>query len=1389
MKKIVYYISFLLPLLCLSNEVPEHLNNLNNWGNDFVFSVPSGIVPNGDANRVKIKLYVVTYADTKINITSPINGYFKEYDLVENTTNEIEIPPTIACPYLKTGTEEPVPDDIYFNKAVSITSDEAVAVYLVAEFGDYSDGMMVIPTSSIGKEYIVTSYNDGTDQNPQYASVPSIITIVGAFNNTEIEFTLGGTEATETAGNLEAGNTTNKILNKGDVWVISTNGSDFDLTGSFVKADKPFSLISSNQCATVPKLNKWCDYLLEMEFPVRIWGRYFHIPVIHNRKYQPVLRIVTKYPDTKIFINGIERYTIPESGGFVNEAYIELRTNKTQGLDYDIVSADKPISINLYNTGVQEDGFPQPEGGPFQVALSPIENYNDENIFGIAGNQNGLAFDDTFVTVVYQTGSGLPQMSFYLNGNKFSYKLDQYEVVNTGEYMIPVAGKDYQQMTVKLRNSGAYWIEHNSDFGVYVYGFKSGRSYGYNGGLNFNDIESEDILPPIFTYQEKCGGVFEGTLTDLPTEDAERANLTNPIFIGKESENFDFRVIDNIIPGNTSTANWELKVRDPSKDAFATIAFRDFANNDTTGFIEYISPRLDLEPMEYNYGSFKLETTGLENNSREFTLENNSVKEIEIKSIFLMKGNVGFTINDTTSYPVTLQDNEIINFSIDFVPLETGVAWDSVIVKTECTDLRLSYVEALVAAPAIEVTDASFGDVTINKTVEETCSILNTGRTELLITGHTNLNEDVFELLIDEINENNPLRLQPDEEYTFSIRFNPLEEEQYIDSIVFSSDAAVYDSICYITSRGRKPGLVAGSFNWGRKRVHRTDYPSGPFPIENGNNAIELTNTGVDLVEINGIDILSEINGDAFEFNRNQFNNMDLAPDQSRSFSVSFRPLQYGPQKIEIAYLDNQNSNAVTVLNGVGVIPKVQTKDFNLDTTEVDNYSSPNSEIIEFRNLDYDEWEYADTLHIFDISIIEDNTISPIPNQYGTEGFSFDKSIIDFPITLAPGEVFSFNMDFVANRPGRHSAKLSIISDALQQDTCELTGYGTVRELLAEGTKIETCLSEEGIGTVLVQNMGINEIEIGQLRFDEFNPNFRLFDPELANGFLIGAGETKEIDVVFRPTQLGEQSVNLIIADKNNEGYEKTAIIEGVAYQYESMAGFTDFKNQATIGELHTVQIGIPEINENDIIKELLVEIDYNEDILRLTENNVSLSDRLIGNFIIGDFTSSNKIKIILSPTNPNAEISTGDLININLEVFLPTGDELISPLEVNLSDPNTACTYFETIIEEIRLDENCIVDLRRVNFSNYNYEFNSISPNPVTKNELEINYQLGINAFTELYLMNSMGEEIRQIKKEPTKAGSYSNKLDISQLSNGVYFIKLNSGPYYKVRKFIINR
>ena len=157
----------------------------------------------------------------------------------------------------------------------------------------------VLPTPSLGNQYMVQCYPDKSASNSMFRSQ---ICVVATENNTNIAVHLTG----HTLDGLLPNNTYYYTLNAGQVIRFrgSSTGGDSDLTGSTIEADKNVAVFSGHFCAYVPYTSGTsCDHIYDQHPPITAWGTQF-VARTTGAVVSDHVRIMPRSNNTDIYVNG-----------------------------------------------------------------------------------------------------------------------------------------------------------------------------------------------------------------------------------------------------------------------------------------------------------------------------------------------------------------------------------------------------------------------------------------------------------------------------------------------------------------------------------------------------------------------------------------------------------------------------------------------------------------------------------------------------------------------------------------------------------------------------------------------------------------------------------------------------------------------------------------------------------------------------------------------------------------------------------------------------------------------------------------------------------------------------------------------------------------------------
>ncbi len=602
----------------MKDKLPLMLGQ-SNLGQDYWFSIPpvyereSG----GNLNFVKV-LIVATESDKEVKLEIEGPGFVKTVNTIKNTVVEIKVPTSIASAILHDGSQQkPPPGKVYKGAGIHVTSEVPVVVYVICKYKYTTDGFLAIPSNAFGNRYINMVYKEPDLTKGLMAPFTAV---TAAHDNTQIKFTMGGgdegNDAVPLVGDrlIKTGETATEMLMKGDVWLLSIDDHRQDLSGSLFEANKPFSIVSGVHCANFPLGVYACDYAVEMELPTHTWGNTVYVTPMANRTFNGIIRIFASEDNTVVKRDGSYLGTIKKGGGAESGvAYLETRVwsqydenGNNRPPKIAAITADKPIQIMYYNTGVSED-VDNVNSDPFMMQMTPIEQAQNEMYFASPNaNSNGqLDFSENFVNLIFEiSDDAIPDDLLFAvlptdGGDTEWRQLNQVFGPSFETFVTPYYGKHFATTTLRLPGEGVFGIKSESTkFVAYAYGYGYFESYGYPAMTWLNDLTSADTETPIVTFtQEEDGDVKKdmGSVSEI-SNNGSSSNIAQISMIRNMNDNYEFswRTKDgDFIPGENSELSWWLTVKDKKQPASATLYFVDRAGNDTSVTITYEPSAID----------------------------------------------------------------------------------------------------------------------------------------------------------------------------------------------------------------------------------------------------------------------------------------------------------------------------------------------------------------------------------------------------------------------------------------------------------------------------------------------------------------------------------------------------------------------------------------------------------------------------------------------------------------------------------------------------------------------------------------------------------------------------------------------------------------------------
>jgi len=354
-------------------------------------------------------------------------------------------------------------------KAIHLISDNPLNVYAFNWSMNSSEVALIFPKESLGNEYYAMCYtphingngvNSGSGRNSEFL-------IVASEDNTVVQIT--SSKVTDNGKPAEIPYSI--MLNKGELYQVQSENLPIpvwpgqgDLTGSYIKSNKPVALYSGSLSTTVPgddEVSAW-DHLYEQIPPIQTWGRKF-IAVPLKTRHEDTYRVLAAEDNTTIRI-GNKPPVILDKGQY--HEFMLLFTEPS------LIESDKPILLAQYSNSNSVDfAFTGGDGDPFMVIVSPV-NQTREKVAFVA--YSSVQIKSKFFINVIVKDDAVDKI-----------KLDNVPVVFQS---IAATGYSFAQVSIGSGNHYIESIESDKGFIAYVYGFGGVEAYGYGVGFNLDIV-------------------------------------------------------------------------------------------------------------------------------------------------------------------------------------------------------------------------------------------------------------------------------------------------------------------------------------------------------------------------------------------------------------------------------------------------------------------------------------------------------------------------------------------------------------------------------------------------------------------------------------------------------------------------------------------------------------------------------------------------------------------------------------------------------------------------------------------------------------------------------------------------------------------------------------
>jgi len=1243
-----------------------------------------------------------------------------------------------------------------FRKGIEITSDRPVSIYCYNGQYATADGYLALPIDAWGTQYLAASYPvdfypaNPTDQSylcltwPRGGELAAIAaedsTIVSVYPKT---MTLLG---------LPAGRPYTKVLARGDIFQVQDGGSVpgfSDLTGSTIVSNKPIGLLSGHVRTSLPVRFPTKDHLIEMIPPRNTLGkRYFLVPY-GGRLGGDLVRVIASTTGlTQVTVTGTtgatQNYTLADLGEFID-------INLTQ---VSIVTATEPVLVAQYSRSAGND--------PRNSSVGPNQRYP-------------IAFDPYMIIVtpeeqfvnaaVFQTMSNISTSGAYNNGGLYPNPRQQYDrhyltVVGERDSFATILLNDqtlasqpgytsgiipntpYAWATVDVADGRIHRLEGVALFGGYVYGLGQVDSYGWPVGAGLRKFDIPDANPPHLSARKVCGkwevvttepGPFETGLRDVWLDTSWSRNVTFQKVLIIRGDEFSLGT---------------LKVIDPLQPGRGRVIAEDLAGNRDTIELQISSDLVTLSrDSVYIRGA---EVSTLYRNGVRVTNPNTDTMLLSDALLALRKG----FLLEGTYRNVAIPPGGFVDIVVIFGTQVRGNQHDTLVLTINCTEWRIPLL-ATMGVPGIGTEDLDFGAVRKGKSRCLELHVRSTGETPLRLDSFriTARNFSVTRAL------DTVIILAPGADTTIIVCFSPDSVGLFDGTVTFFGNADT-TAVGRLTGRGVYPALETAGYDFGR--LQSGDSLCQPIPI---------INVGSDTAHITGLEMEDST---VFSYDLSVFPR-DLAPGDTMWVPVCFKPDREARFISDFRVRNTDGLETGDSVIGRGYRLRASINGYDWRERRVGSRSDT---VVFVRNL----------------------SSSPLDV---TSVWISDGDIGDFAVEqlqgvtpLAAGDSLPISVSFLPMLPGDRSCFIRAATSSRETPEVFAVLQGFALQPMASdrldfsGDPIYACGVQSG--SLTVYNEGNMVLTLDSVTLQGSPAGATALNGDY-RGSTIFPGDSLVVSFAVHPDGFPGPVVGTLLwsfAELPGLFSDSFRLEQTIPQSYGVLLSTP---TSVGVGSGFDLIVAVDSVRwKNEVEGEVLLRVEYNPTVVRFNlarwAQRVDSIDRAPGAVWrpVGapTFDGLGAIVLRFAPLPPSALDSGTMFAPLPFDGFI--GNSLRDTFRVRLVPERSECALAGVDSIPYSVDSICMLSLRLIDFTGPSYALRQNNPNPAS-GKTSIEFVVGMEGVTRLELFDATGTLIRRLVDAPLPAGRYAVEVDLKNLPSGVYYYRLESGPYGAIRRLMV--
>ncbi|MCX6153634.1 MAG: choice-of-anchor D domain-containing protein [Candidatus Kapabacteria bacterium] len=617
------------------------------------------------------------------------------------------------------------------------------------------------------------------------------------------------------------------------------------------------------------------------------------------------------------------------------------------------------------------------------------------------------------------------------------------------------------------------------------------------------------------------------------------------------------------------------------------------------------------------------------------------------------------------------------------------------------------------------------------------------------------------------------LTLLPDSCALICVGFTPAASNAESATINYHLPSGCTNQYTNLYGKGVVTDLAISPIDWKGRRIN-CSFDSVLIVQNNGKGAADITITAIDFengaipefaMTVPSLPVIVAANGGQLSLP------VKFIPSAETNFkkNITFK-IKEDPSKIYTA-----------TLSGFGIIPKI-TSYFDCPKPVLPGDTST-------------AW-----LTIKDTSASEDLTIYTVDFKGLNLDFKWPGGAVPSNITVKKLDSIKIPIIFAPPLPngfGQRGTKIMIIHDAISCDSKGMRKDTVSYDIICDGLTLQA--DSVTFGSVyqcdnLSKNLSLHNQSFQTKVF--INPpvltgsDASAFKVNIPAGYSIDGGNSSknnDLTVIFTPSEPRKYHATLQISNSFNQKVSSELNGSGEIFKLSTpvpkriIQQKPGYKfNLPVFGDVSSLTKGA--------VTDFTMNLTYNPNVLTYVDGSiksavslpsVTWTTKKITNGLTVTGNGS-----IPAPYNSNNYTMANELFDLDFLVYL--SDETTT--QVHFAPVLKNCTSYDTLASIVSVIGVCNAKGRLVEISTTEYYFNEISPSP-SNDKISLAYGIGLDAATYISIYNSIGEEVKVLVNSEMKTGEYSQNVNLNELAAGIYFIRLQSGPFTETKRLIVNK